>query len=70
MCAPKRMCNHLFLLIYGAFVSNPPPPTLSIYDEICGITLIWNLDAWFDEYELGLRLVGPVCTPSFLLFSS
>jgi len=56
---PKRMGDHLLRVVYSAFVSAPPPPTLSIYDEICGITLDRNLDAWFDTYELGLRLVAP-----------
>ena len=62
---PKRMGDHLLRVVYGNFVSTPPP-ALSIYDEICGITLTRNLDAWFDMYELGLRLVAPVCTHLFL----
>jgi len=67
---PKRMGDHLLRIVYNNFVQTPPPPTLSIYDEICGITLTKNLDAWFDEYELGLRLVSeyPVRNSSFLLF--
>jgi hypothetical protein len=44
--------------------------TVSIYDEICGITLMLHLDALFDPYELGLRLVAPVRSPSFLIFYS
>jgi hypothetical protein len=67
---PKRMGDHLLRVVYSAFVSAPPPPTLSIYDEICGITLDRNLDAWFDTYELGLRLVAPVRSSSFLVFYS
>ncbi len=46
--------------IYSTFVSTPPPPTLSIYDKICGITLSVNLDALFDIYEFGLWFVAPV----------
>ncbi|KAK2467583.1 hypothetical protein APHAL10511_000438 [Amanita phalloides] len=58
---PKRMGDHLFRVVYSNFVSStpPPPPTLSIYDEICGITLTRNLDASFGTYELGLRFVAP-----------
>ena len=62
---PKRMGDHLLCVVYSAFVSAPPPPALSIYDEICGITLDRNHDAWFDTYELGLRLVAPVRRSSF-----
>jgi len=64
---PKRMGDHLLRIVYSTFVSTPPP-ALSIYDEICGITLSRNLDAWFDTYELGLRLVAPVRSPCFLTF--
>ena len=35
---PKRMGHHLLCNIYYAFIS-PPPPTLSVYNECCGITL-------------------------------
>ena len=56
---PKRMGDHLLRVVYNAFVSTPPP-ALSIYDEICGITLSLILDTWFVAYELGLRLVAPV----------
>jgi hypothetical protein len=56
---PKRMGDHLLRIVYSAFVGTPPAD-LSIYDERCGITLSLNLDAWFDEYELGLRLVAQV----------
>jgi hypothetical protein len=62
---PKRMGNHLFRIVYSAFVG---PPALSIYQEICGITLNPFLDILFDKYELGLRLVAPVRNSSFLIF--
>jgi hypothetical protein len=65
---PKRMGDHLLRVIYHNFVRAPPPPTLSIYDKICGITLSLQLDAWFDIYELGLRFVAPVRSSSFLIF--
>ncbi|KAI0295271.1 hypothetical protein BC826DRAFT_867368, partial [Russula brevipes] len=55
---PKRMGDHLLRVIYGVFVSTPPPG-LSIDDEICGITLFHVLDSYFDTYELGLRPVAP-----------
>src|SRR6266849_2490544 len=60
---PKRMGNHLLRIVYRNFESTPqapPPLTLSIYDEICGISLNPTLDVFFDKYELGLRLVAPV----------
>ena len=66
---PKRMGDSLFRVIYSAFVSTPPP-ALSIYDEICGITLCRNLDASFCQYEFGLQLVAPVRSPSFLILYS
>jgi len=56
---PKRMGDHLLQVVYRAFVGTPPTD-LSIYHERCGITLNRNLDAWFDTYELGLRLVAQV----------
>lgn len=65
---PKRMGDHLLRVVYSTFVSTPPPPALSIYDEICGITLSRNLDTWFDAYELGLRFVAPVRGSSLLVF--
>ncbi|KAK2465889.1 hypothetical protein APHAL10511_001530 [Amanita phalloides] len=55
---PKRMGDHVFRVIYRNFVSTPPP-TLSLYDDICGISLVTLLGSWFDTYELGLRLVAP-----------
>jgi hypothetical protein len=67
---PKRMGDHLLRVIYCNFVQTPPPPTLSIYDEICGITLSLPLDAWFDVYELGLWFVAPVRSSYFLIFYS
>jgi len=65
---PKRMGDHLFRFIYSNFVSTPPPPALSIYDEICGIALSRILDDPFDTYELGLRFVAPVRRSSFFIF--
>ena len=62
---PKRMGDNLLRVVYKTFVSSPPPPALSIYDEICGITLSRTLDDWFDIYELGLRLVAPVRSSLF-----
>jgi hypothetical protein len=69
---PKRMGDHILRKVYSSFVSTPPRPTLSIYDDICGITLTSNIDAQFDMYELGLRLVDPVTvrSSSFLVFYS
>jgi len=55
---PKRMGDHLLRIVYSTFVSTPPP-TLSIYDEICGISLSPTLKIWFDTYELGLQFVAP-----------
>jgi hypothetical protein len=66
---PKRMGDHLLRVVYSNFVSPLPPPTLSIYDEICGITLTRNLDAAFDTYELGLRFVAPVRSSSLVFYS-
>jgi len=63
---PKRMGDHLLHIVYSTFVSTPPPPTLSIYDEICGITLSATLNHWFSKYELGLRLVALVQVYIFL----
>jgi hypothetical protein len=57
------MGDHIFCKVYSSFVSTPP--ALSIYDEICGITLSRNLDDLFDTYELGLRLVPLVRSSSF-----
>ena len=65
---PKRMGDHLLRLTYETFVQTPPPPALSIYDEICGITLSPNLDRLYDKYEFGLWPVAPVGNPSFLIF--
>ena len=65
---PKRMGDHLLHIIYRDFVSTTPSPVLSIYHEMCGITLSPNLDILFDEYELGLRFVSPVRSSSFLVF--
>jgi hypothetical protein len=61
---PKRMGDHLLRVVYRTFVENPLP-TLSIYDEMCGITLTPTLDALFDIYELGLWSVAPVRSSFF-----
>jgi len=65
---PKRMGDHLLRLTYETFVQTPPPPALSIYDELCGITLSANLDRLYDLYILGLRHVASVRKPSLLIF--
>ncbi len=65
---PKRMGDHVLRIVYRNFVPTPLPPALSIYDEICGITLTSLIDVPFDNYELGLRFVAPVRRPSFLIF--
>ena len=67
---PKRMGDHLLRAVYTTFVQTPPPPALSIYDEMCGITLSTFLDSLFDKYEFGLRLVAPVRNRSLLVFYS
>jgi hypothetical protein len=64
---PKRMGDHLLRVVYDTFVSTPPP-TLSIYDQICGITLSVTLDTLFGTYRLGLRFVAPVRGSPFLVF--
>jgi hypothetical protein len=72
MC-PKRMGDHLLRVIYRNFVSTHDPDSaslVSIHDEICGITLHLAPDAFFDTYELGLRLVAPVRSSHFLIFYS
>jgi hypothetical protein len=56
---PKRMGDHVLRVVYSRFAGTPPP-ALSIYDEMCGITLSRNLDALFDEFELGLWPVASV----------
>jgi hypothetical protein len=65
---PKRMGDQILRIVYSKFVSASPPPTLSIFDTICGITLSASLDALFEEYELGLRLVALVRSSFFLIF--
>ncbi|KAH9967172.1 hypothetical protein BC827DRAFT_1172030 [Russula dissimulans] len=57
---PKRMGDDLARVVFDTFVSTPRPTTLSIYDEIYGITLSLTLDVWFDKYELGMRFVSTV----------
>jgi hypothetical protein len=67
---PKRMGDHLLRVVYNTFVRTPPRPALSVYDEICGISLSRNLDAYFDIFELGLRFVAPVQNSYFLVLYS
>jgi hypothetical protein len=67
---PKRMGDHLLRVVYSTFVQTPPRPALSIYDEICGISLSPNLDAYFDKYEIGLRSVALVRNSYFLVLYS
>jgi len=57
---PKRMGDHLARVIFDTFVSAPRSPTLSINDEIFGISLLVSLDTWFHNYEVGLRFVSTV----------
>jgi hypothetical protein len=57
---PKRMGDHTARIIFQTFTSIPPPPNLTILDEIFCLSLSVNLDAWFDEYELGFHFVSPV----------
>jgi hypothetical protein len=64
---PKRMGDHVGRIIFRTFTSLPPPPNLSIYNEIFGLCLSETLDAWFDKYEMGLRFVSPVRSSSPLI---
>jgi len=57
---PKRMGDHLARVIFDTFVSAPRSSTLSINDEIFGISLSLSLNTWFHNYELGLRFVSTV----------
>jgi hypothetical protein len=61
------MGDHLLRVVYNTFVQTPPRPALSVYDEICCISLSPNLDAYFDEYEIGLRFVALVRNSYFLV---
>ncbi|KDR67644.1 hypothetical protein GALMADRAFT_161443 [Galerina marginata CBS 339.88] len=56
---PKRVGDHAARIIFCTFTSLPPSPDLSIYDEIFGLCLSNNLDAWFGTYEMGFRFVSP-----------
>ena len=67
---PKRMGDHLLRVVWNTFVLAPPPPALSIYDEMIGITLYGPIDSLFDIYQCGLRLVAPVRNPPLLAFYS
>jgi len=63
---PKRMGDHVGRIVFRTFTSLPPPPNLSIYNEIFGLCLSETLDAWFDKYEMGLRFVSPVRSSSLI----
>ena len=67
---PKRMGDHLLHVVYNTFVQTPPRPALSIYDELCCISLSLNLYAYFDKYEIGLRFVALVRNSYFLFLYS
>ncbi|KAJ6524460.1 hypothetical protein DFH09DRAFT_1189646, partial [Mycena vulgaris] len=56
---PKRMGDLIGRIVFRTFTSLAPAPNLSIYDEIFGLTLSQTLDAWFDNYQMGLRFVSP-----------
>ncbi|KAH9964831.1 hypothetical protein BC827DRAFT_891094 [Russula dissimulans] len=58
LVCPKRMGDHLARVVFDTFVAAPHSPTLSIYDEMFGISLVSILNTWFDNYELGLRFVS------------
>ena len=64
---PKRMGDHVGRIIFRTFTSLPLPTNLSIYNEIFGLCLSKTLNAWFDNYEMGLRFVSPVRSSSLLL---
>jgi hypothetical protein len=64
---PKRMGDHVGRTIFCTFTSLPPPPNLSIYNEMFGLCLSKTLNAWFDKYDLGLRFVSPVRSSSPLI---
>jgi hypothetical protein len=61
---PKRMGDHVGRIVFRTFTSLPLPPNLSIYNEIFGLCLSKTLNAWFDNYEMGLRFVSPVSSSS------
>jgi hypothetical protein len=65
---PKRMGDHLGRIVFRTFTSLPHPLDLSIYNEIFSLCLMKTLDAWFGKYEMGLRFVSPVRSPSPLIF--
>lgn len=56
---PKRMGDDTARSIFQTFTSIPPPPNLTLSDEIFCLSLSLTLDTWFDEYELGFRFVSP-----------
>ncbi|KAJ7485174.1 hypothetical protein B0H11DRAFT_2279429 [Mycena galericulata] len=56
---PKRMGDHIGRIVFRTFTSLTPPPNLTIYDEVFGLSLSGALDPWFGKYEMGLRFVSP-----------
>ncbi|KAF8883387.1 hypothetical protein CPB85DRAFT_1338640 [Mucidula mucida] len=58
---PKRMGDHVARIVFSTFVTShhDGTPSLSVYDEICSLSLSMTLDTWFDTYELGFRFVSP-----------
>ena len=58
--SPKRMGDHMLRGVYNTFVQTPPQPTLSVFDEICGISLFVALTHFFGKYEFGLRFMALV----------
>ena len=64
---PKQLGDHLLRIIYSPFVSIPPT-SLSVYHEMCGISLIPGVDTLFDMYLLGLQFVALVHGLFFLQF--
>ncbi|KAJ7770667.1 hypothetical protein B0H16DRAFT_1516248 [Mycena metata] len=54
---PTRLGDHVGRIIFHTFTSRAPPHDLSVCDEIFGLSLSKNLNAWFDKYQLGFRLV-------------
>ena len=67
---PKRMGDHILRVVYNTFIQTPPPPALSIFDEICGISLLLALDYFFDKYEFGLRFIALVRNSYLLVLHS
>lgn len=57
---PKRMGDDTAQIIFETFTSLPPPPNLTLSDELFCLSLSLTLDSWFDDYQLGFRFVSPV----------